>query len=78
MALVPSYIGRKDLSIPAIRCIVCHFIGLVLSKSDSVWTNTNLDQEMINTHQKVTKRLIIYDSLKYRIRKHDPTCKQMK
>lgn len=56
-ALDPS-VGGLDLSVPTVAGVMSHLVLSVLSESDVVWVNSDLDQELVGSVEEVSHGLI--------------------
>lgn len=52
-----------DFSIPAVGSVVSHFIVHMLTESQTLTLDTDLDQEHVNTSNEVAQGLVVYDFL---------------
>lgn len=56
-ALDPS-VGGLDLSVPTVAGVMSHLVLSVLSESDVVWVDSDLDQELVGSVEEVSHGLI--------------------
>lgn len=55
-------VGGVQLSVPTVGGVMGHLVGHVLSESESVGVDTNLDQEQVDSSKEVTQSLVINET----------------